>query len=125
MTAVLEALDLGTRESANPFVQELVAEDEVLEAPADQHRFVGQVDESVPRLFHDRVRAITFLERNVLHETMYGDAMRPAIVRLQVTGGHCLGHWPACHTIPYGAQRKGVGPPDEQGADPGSAGQRD
>ena len=124
MTAVLEAVDLGTRESANPFAEELVAENEILETPANQHRFVGQVMRASP--VSCMISYARSFSLSGMSCTKRCTAMRCAQLSYgsRVTGGHCFGHWPARHTIPYGAPRKGVGPPDEQGADPRSAGQR-
>ena len=55
MPGVRERMNLGRREAPPPFVQEIAVENEILLAPADQHRHVAEAVQPLLHLAHQFV----------------------------------------------------------------------
>src|SRR5262249_19811453 len=75
-----KSVDLRLGEAADPLLEEVAVEDEILESPGDHHRHAGERAEAVLDLGHQVVAAVTGAERDVLDEPVDGDAVRPGVV---------------------------------------------
>ena len=80
VAAVSEAVDLGPGKYPLPFGKEVVVENEVLVAPADQHRAIAKDLQPRCSFRDDVVAGVTGPEGDVLHEPQGGDPIRPAVV---------------------------------------------
>jgi hypothetical protein len=105
-----------------PFIEKVLIENEVVLAPANQHRQRREPMQTVGDFFHQIEAAILWGERNVLHKTQDGDAISPGIVRSKIAVSHLVRHRLA-DAVAHGPAAEGVQAANQQRTNPRCAAQ--
>ena len=100
MASVREFQRMSVRKTAAEFAEEIMRrEAPVFHAPDQLYRMIAELFQRLLDLSQRRIAAMRGLERDVLHELMHGNSMRPRIIRGDKTSprsraerfldGHC------------------------------------
>ena len=117
MATIRVAVNFGIGKSCKPFPEKMLVEYEIAIAPADEHRNGFQQFQPVLHAGNQIETPVARLQRDILHESMHGDAVCPGVIRGTVGIGNLGGHRLAGHTRFDRTPTECIKTPDKNGSE--------